>query len=183
MVDPIAWLYADRSANDSALGQQHCPALLQLQVIEDLVKKYKTVGSLLRKIEEVVTGTNNGKAPQLAGYYAYWERSIFSALNNMVLNAMRMLVTMLHARSAKKAAAAGLPARPPLFKVCHLHCYMYILSHAAQPAEHGCSQCYVDKEPCQCHLSCSAYKQTLHKHACCNAEGACIVRAQSQQLV
>ena len=88
-----------------------------LQVIEDLVKKYKTVGGLLRKIEEVVTGTNNGKAPQLAGYYAYWERSIFSALNSMVLNAMRMLVTMLHARSAKKAAAAGLPARPPLFKV------------------------------------------------------------------
>lgn len=94
-------------------GTQH----IGLQVIEDLVKKYKTVGGLLRKIEEVVTGTNNGKAPQLAGYYAYWEQSIFSALNNMVLNAMRMLVTMLHARSAKKAAAAGLPARPPLFKV------------------------------------------------------------------
>ena len=75
------------------------------------------MGGLLRKIEEVVTGTNNGKAPQLAGYYAYWERSIFNALNSMVLNAMRMLVTMLHARSAKKAAAAGLPARPPLFKV------------------------------------------------------------------
>lgn len=92
-----------------------------LQVVEDLVKKYKTVGGLLRKIEEVVTGTNNGKAPQLAGYYAYWERSIFSALNNMVLNAMRMLVTMLHARSAKKAAAAGLPARPPLFKVGQQH--------------------------------------------------------------
>ena len=96
-----------------------------LQAIEDLVKKYKTVGGLLRKIEEVVTGTNNGKAPQLAGYYAYWERSIFTALNAMVLNAMRMLVTMLHARSAKKAAAAGLQARPPLFKVgmfCHAQC-------------------------------------------------------------
>ena len=88
-----------------------------IQALEDLVKKYKTVGGLLRKIEEAVTGTNNGKAPQLAGYYAYWERSIFTALNNMVLNAMRMLVNMLVARSAKKAAAAGLPARPPLFKV------------------------------------------------------------------
>ncbi len=64
-----------------------------------------------------MSGTNNGKAPQLAGYYAYWERSIFTALNNMVLTAMRTLVTMLHARSAKKAAAAGLQARPPLFKV------------------------------------------------------------------
>lgn len=81
------------------------------------MKKYKTVGGLLRKIEEVVTGTNNGKASQLAAYYAYWERSIFTALNTMVLNAMRMLVNMLVARSAKKAAAAGLPARPPLFKV------------------------------------------------------------------
>ncbi len=92
-------------------------ALLCLQAIEELVKKYKTVGGLLRKIEEVVSGTNNGKAPQLAGYYAYWERSIFTALNTMVLTAMRTLVTMLHASSAKKAAAAGLQARPPLFKV------------------------------------------------------------------
>lgn len=75
------------------------------------------MGGLLRKIEELVTGTNNGKALQLAAYYAYWERSIFTALNTMVLNAMRMLVNMLVARSAKKAAAAGLPARPPLFKV------------------------------------------------------------------
>ena len=91
------------------------------------MKKYKTVGGLLRKIEEVVTGTNNGKAPQLAGYYAYWERSIFSALNSMVLNAMRMLVTMLHARSAKKAAAAGLPARPPLFKVTTCTCFSLLL--------------------------------------------------------
>ncbi|DBA95316.1 TPA: Dynein heavy chain cytoplasmic [Trebouxia sp. C0006] len=89
----------------------------RLEAIEELVKKYKTVGGLLRKIEEAVSGTNNGKAPQLAGYYAYWERSIFTALNTMVLTAMRTLVTMLHARSAKKAAAAGLQARPPLFKV------------------------------------------------------------------
>ena len=78
------------------------------------------MGGLLRKIEEAVTGTNNGKAPQLAGYYAYWERSIFTALNTMVLNAMRMLVNMLVARSAKKAAAAGLPSRPSLFKVTAL---------------------------------------------------------------
>ena len=101
-----------------------------LQAVEDLVKKYKTVGGLLRKVEEVVTGTNNGKAPQLAGYYAYWERSIFAALNNMVLNAMRMLVNMLVARSAKKAAAAGLPARPPLFKVTYLpaSCYQCLLA-------------------------------------------------------
>ena len=95
-------------------------AAASTQAIEELVKKYKTVGGLLRKIEELVTGTNNGKAPQLAGYYAYWERSIFTALNNMVLTAMRTLVNMLVARSAKKAAAAGLPARPPLFKVLPL---------------------------------------------------------------
>ena len=113
-------------------GTQH----IGLQVIEDLVKKYKTVGGLLRKIEEVVTGTNNGKAPQLAGYYAYWERSIFSALNNMVLNAMRMLVTMLHARSAKKAAAAGLPARPPLFKVSPRNTNVLSLSVAQDVRKH-----------------------------------------------
>jgi hypothetical protein len=34
--------------------------------------------------EQVVAGTNTGKSPQLASYYAFWERAIFNALNAMV---------------------------------------------------------------------------------------------------
>lgn len=87
-----------------------------MQVVEDLVKKHKTIGPLLRKVEETVTGTNTGKSPQLASYYAHWERSIFNALNAMVQQGMRTLVAMLSARNAKRAAAAGQPKKAPLFK-------------------------------------------------------------------
>jgi hypothetical protein len=38
-----------------------------LQVVAVLVKKYKSIGPLLRKIEEAVAGTNTGRSPQLAG--------------------------------------------------------------------------------------------------------------------
>lgn len=81
------------------------------------MKKHKSIGPLLRKVEEVVTGTNTGRAPQLAGYYAHWERCVFTALNAMVLNGMRTLVGMLGARNAKRAAALGLQPKPPLFRV------------------------------------------------------------------
>ncbi len=40
---------------------------------------------------QVVAGTNTGKSPQLASYYGFWERAIFNALNQMVLNAMNAL--------------------------------------------------------------------------------------------
>ena len=90
-----------------------------MQVVEDLVKKHKTIGPLLRKVEETVTGTNTGKSPQLASYCAHWERSIFNALNAMVQQGMRTLVAMLSARNAKRAAAAGQPKKAPLFKAIH----------------------------------------------------------------
>lgn len=77
---------------------------------------------------QVVAGTNTGKSPLLAGYYAYWERAIFNALNAMVSNAMNSLQQMIDSRSKRaqvaRAKAAGkdpLQARaqklPPLFKV------------------------------------------------------------------
>lgn len=60
----------------------------RMAVLEGLVKKYRTISPLLGKIEEVVAGTNSGKSPALASYYAFWERAIFNALNSMVLSAM-----------------------------------------------------------------------------------------------
>lgn len=62
-------------------------------------------GPLLGKIEEVVAGTNSGKSPALAAYYAFWERAIFNALNAMVLNAMMALQVGV-------AVVVGAPARP-----------------------------------------------------------------------
>lgn len=92
--------------------------------MEELVKKYRTISPLLRKIEEVVAGTNTGKSQQLTGYYAFWERVIFHALNGMVLAAMKSLVSMLNSRSSKRSPAEKL-AKPPLFKV-HFHiCRLY----------------------------------------------------------
>lgn len=60
--------------------------------VEQLVKKYRTITPLLGKIEEVVMGSNSGKAPALAGYYHYWERAVFTALNTAILKAMTTLL-------------------------------------------------------------------------------------------
>jgi len=56
---------------------------------------------------QVVAGTNTGKSPQLAGYYAYWERAIFNALNAMVSNAMTGLQKMIDSRSKRVQVRAG----------------------------------------------------------------------------
>jgi len=56
---------------------------------------------------QVVAGTNTGKSPQLAGYYAYWERAIFNALNAMVSNAMNNLQSMIDNRSKRVQVGAG----------------------------------------------------------------------------
>ncbi|GLI59150.1 hypothetical protein VaNZ11_000978 [Volvox africanus] len=85
----------------------------RLAVLEALVKKYRTISPLLGKIEEVVAGTNSGKSPALGGYYAFWERAIFNALNTMVLNAMVTLQTMIDERCRHFEGQR----RPPLFKV------------------------------------------------------------------
>eukprot|EP00967_Tisochrysis_lutea_P054905 scaffold68798_cov19-Tisochrysis_lutea.AAC.1 len=50
--------------------------------------------------------TNTGKSPQLAGYYAYWERAIFNALNAMVSHAMSSLQTMIDSRSKRAQGLA-----------------------------------------------------------------------------
>ena len=66
--------------------------------VEQLVKKYRTINPLLGKIEEVVLGSNSGKAPALAGYYHYWERAVFAALNTAILRAMTTLLEWMSPR-------------------------------------------------------------------------------------
>jgi dynein heavy chain len=57
----------------------------------------------LVQVEELVAGSNTGKAPQLAGYYSYWEMAVFNSLVMMVLRGLDKLHAMLGKR--------------PLFKV------------------------------------------------------------------
>ncbi|PNH08033.1 Dynein-1-alpha heavy chain, flagellar inner arm I1 complex [Tetrabaena socialis] len=85
----------------------------RLAALDGLVKKYRTISPLLGKIEEVVAGTNSGKSGALSGYYAFWERAIFTALNTMVLSAMTTLQNMVDERGKRFEGER----RPPLFKV------------------------------------------------------------------
>ena len=84
------------------------------EVVDELVRKYRTIGPLLGKIEEAVAGTNTGKSPQLAEYYAHWESAIFNALSDLVMNNLRYFAQMLDRRTRAKTGKHG-PG--PLFKV------------------------------------------------------------------
>uniref|UniRef100_A0A8C4TE89 Dynein axonemal heavy chain 10 n=1 Tax=Erpetoichthys calabaricus TaxID=27687 RepID=A0A8C4TE89_ERPCA len=69
-----------------------------------LCRKYNAIGPLLTKVESLVVHTSTGKAPNMAHYYAYWERRVYNALTTMVLN-------NLHSFSA------ALVGKAPLFQV------------------------------------------------------------------
>lgn len=95
----------------------------RLALVENLVKKYRTIPQLLGKMEEVVAGTNSGKSQQMVLYYQYWERCVFNALNEMVLHAMAKLLNLMQERSSKTmnhscSKELGVHMRLPLFKVC-----------------------------------------------------------------
>jgi hypothetical protein len=95
-------------------------------MVENLVKKYRTIPQLLGKMEEVVAGTNSGKSQQMAAYYSYWERCIFNALNEMALNGMAALYEMMQKRSCTRQDTTGnarIEAIPlPLFQVWTSRC-------------------------------------------------------------
>ena len=95
--------------------------LSSMQVTDELVKKYRMITPLLRKIEEAVIGTNTGKAQLLLPYYAHWERVIFRAVNALVHNALRALVKLLSVPGSPGAEPGAHHAPRPLFKV-HATC-------------------------------------------------------------
>ena len=88
-----------------------------MQVTDELVKKYRMITPLLRKVEEAVIGTNTGKAQLLLPYYAHWERVIFRGVSALVLNALGALVKLLSVSGGQAADAGGHHAPRPLFKV------------------------------------------------------------------
>lgn len=59
---------------------------------------------LTSQVEELVAGSNTGKAPQLCDYYSYWEMAVFNALVLMVLKGLEKLHSMLTKMSLFKAS-------------------------------------------------------------------------------
>jgi hypothetical protein len=47
------------------------------------VRKYKTIGPLLGKVEGIVENTTTLRSPRMKGYYKFWERRFFNALNKV----------------------------------------------------------------------------------------------------
>ncbi len=84
-----------------------------LQVVDDLSTRYSGIPPHLRKIEELVSGTNTGKAPALASYYQHWESLLFSALTTFVLASMRKLLVLFNPRHGAHASSS----EHPLFQV------------------------------------------------------------------
>jgi dynein heavy chain len=76
--------------------------------VEDLVKKYDSIGPFLVKIEETTAGTKTGSAPSMVEYYQYWERRIFNAITTMLLKGMSSFQTLF---------GGGDKRRPPLLKI------------------------------------------------------------------
>jgi hypothetical protein len=52
-------------------------------VVEELVRKYKTIGPLLGKIEGITDDSTTQRLPKMKSYYKFWERRIFNALNKV----------------------------------------------------------------------------------------------------
>lgn len=48
----------------------------------------------MKKVEDVVVGTNSGMSAVFAEYYYFWEQKIFKALNDMVLKSMEALQSL-----------------------------------------------------------------------------------------
>lgn len=61
---------------------------------------------LTPQVEELVAGSNTGKAPQLCDYYSYWEMAVFNALVLMVLKGLEKLHSMLNKKPLFKASQA-----------------------------------------------------------------------------
>jgi hypothetical protein len=70
-------------------------------------------------VEELVAGSNTGKAPQLCDYYSYWEMAVFNALVLMVLKGLENLHSML--------------TKKPLFKASNTHLALHLCCCAYKP--------------------------------------------------
>ena len=82
------------------------------EICDRLARKYRSIGPLLGKVEEAVAGTNTGRSAQLRGYYQHWEKAIFLALNDLVLNSLDEIARLFDERAPGRRLGAS-----PLFKI------------------------------------------------------------------
>ncbi|BFZ18669.1 hypothetical protein BsWGS_21707 [Bradybaena similaris] len=54
--------------------------------LEIMSRKYRAIGPLLTKMEGLVVHTNTGRSPNMARYYAFWERKVFESLTKLITN-------------------------------------------------------------------------------------------------
>ena len=118
-------------AGEDAMDFAECVEFLEtsrLAIVDRLARKYQSIGPLLGKIEEAVAGTNTGKAPQLASYYAHWEAKVFHAVCDLTLNSLRAVQTLTKRRDVerwraesdfgpKKETSPSNPPPSPLFLI------------------------------------------------------------------
>ena len=86
------------------------------QRVDILVEKYRSIGPLLIKVEEIVAGVSTGKSPKLSTYYLYWERRIFNAITKMILASMTTFQALLNVQTPNIAMDSR-TKRPPLCKI------------------------------------------------------------------
>ena len=89
--------------------------LVPVQVVAELVQRYRSMSELLRKVEEAVLGTVSGTAPALGQYYAHWERAVFHALNALTVGGMTAMLRILEGPPASNTELG-----PPLIEVSGL---------------------------------------------------------------
>eukprot|EP00397_Hematodinium_sp_SG-2012_P000029 GEMP01000029.1.p1 GENE.GEMP01000029.1~~GEMP01000029.1.p1 ORF type:complete len:4546 (+),score=1158.20 GEMP01000029.1:32-13639(+) len=83
----------------------------RVQLVEDLVKKYESLGPFLIKIEETTVGTKTGAAASMVDYYHYWEKRVFNAITSMLIRGMAVFEKLFDTNSAGKSK------RPPLMRI------------------------------------------------------------------
>ena len=99
-------------------------------VIDELVRKYKTIPPLLGKVEEAIAGTNTGRSIHLLSYYLYWERVIFEALTKMTLRSLASFKSLLD-KSIHSAVPDNIRknTNTPLFKIIAILVQPEIVMH------------------------------------------------------
>ena len=65
-------------------------------VVDALVELHEQITPLLCKIEEVAVDQNTGRSAEMASFYNYWEKEIFRALVNAVVEGMQGLAVLMH---------------------------------------------------------------------------------------
>ena len=106
---------------------------MPVQVVGKLLEKYRSLSPLLRKVEEAACGSNGGRAPRMAQFYAHCERAVFHALNALLLNSMRALSGVLSPGSIEAGVQQQQQPPAPAFMVRllrHLACYSSEHSYA-----------------------------------------------------